>query len=514
MGVSIILATLSFCVGVAIALLSLHSSTVAIFLLVLVVIEGIFAIYIFKHNKEKENQINLGKITALMCLFCVLGIVRGQMYTEKVLPEELVGKQEKLRVEVVRERDERESVRHVEVKLIDNSWKSANIHLLLTLPTYPRYSVGERLSLSGELQEGGLILPKLPNTRTSFDYKQYLSIKGVQGMMIYPKVELLGEKSSSLLIYLSQIKTFAESKVQTQVASPESNLALGVLLGIDSLPQQEKDEIKSAGLSHIVVLSGFNVAILITAVLYVLRRAPLILRISISSLTVFAFMCMVGAESSLIRATIMAYVGLLATLLGKDYQARKALFFSMFVYVAYDPWVLLYDVSLHLSFLATLAIISTPLLESTFLETKKEKLWKEVKTLFVGTGIVILFTTPYLLYIFGSVSIFSIIANMLAVPVVPLFMLAALLTALLSFIPIFSSIVAYITWILGKYILFIAHIVATIPFAQLHFTIGIGTMLLLYAIMFLVYLWYQSKSGFTQHFNVKLLNQNEGIVSF
>jgi len=58
-----------------------------------------------------------------------------------------------------------------------------------------------------------------------------------------------------------------------------------------------------------------------------------------------------------IRATLMSFVGLLAMLLGRAYVAKQALILSLLAIVMYEPYALMHDVSLHLSFLATAGIV-------------------------------------------------------------------------------------------------------------------------------------------------------------
>jgi competence protein ComEC len=126
------------------------------------------------------------------------------------------------------------------------------------------------------------------------------------------------------------------SRIEMYVSSPASTLASGMLFGASSVSRELAQTFRTAGLSHIIVLSGFNIAIVIASILFVLAFLPLFLRITLASISVIVFIIMVGAEPSVVRATLMAFIGLLAMLVGREYVARHALILSFFVIVMYE----------------------------------------------------------------------------------------------------------------------------------------------------------------------------------
>lgn len=361
-------------------------------------------------------------------------------------------------------------------------------------PLYPRYTAGETISLFGKVT-----LPKVSMEHSSirtFDYSSYLLLHNIGSEMIYPKVTIIDENkdSSSLLSRLEKVKQYFLASIFNYVDEPSASLASGMLFGGSSMSQELVQTFRVAGLSHIVVLSGFNIAVLISFVLLILMFVPLIFRVIIAGVFVTLFVLMVGAEVSIIRASIMAFISLAALLVGRLYTARQALVLSLLIIVLYDPLHLLYDVSLHLSFLATAGIVYAS-------ETIKKVLYKVTsptyKEVIATTLSAYVATLPYVLYTFGTISVYALLTNLIVLPLVPVMMLVTffvVVTAPLS--NLLGIIFGYITTLLGKIIIFVAEKVAALPFSSVQTSISFVTMCFIYlaVILFFVIVLFKKKN--------------------
>ena len=187
-------------------------------------------------------------------------------------------------------------------------------------PLYPKYKIGETLKLSGKVSEPAVI--PTHDDKKSFDYSAYLLTKNVGSEMFYPKVELLDGGENTLAVLLGRWKENMIEKINLYISSPASTLASGMLFGNSGIEKELIQTFRVAGLSHIIVLSGFNIAIVISFILFVFAFLPLVLRVSLASVSVIFFVMMVGGEASVIRATLMVFVALLATFLGREYVAK------------------------------------------------------------------------------------------------------------------------------------------------------------------------------------------------
>lgn len=480
MKISLVTLITAFALGVSIGILYKHASIIVLFLGGIILLKII--LFIFSKIKKIEAVHLLSMI--FISLACMLGILRGEMYEEIQLPFELTQGKQTFIAEIISIPEDNEMTQTFDVSLAS----STDIHIRINSPLYPTYRVGEIIKVTGLIKEGEVILPTDIDTNAkSFDYKRYLHGKGIVGTMVYPSIEKIGQNQESFIYKLYKIKEKSLSVINAKIPLPESALANGVLLGTDTLPKENKDEVRTASLTHIIVLSGFNVAIIVAMVLFLLRFLPFYLRMLISSIFIAVFVVMVGGGASLIRATLMAYVGLLAMVLGRRYDALTALFFALGVYIFITPEAVLYDVSLQLSFLATLGIIV--LYEDVYDFINKYISYEGVVSVLATTISVMILTTPFLMYTFGKFSLYGIIANIFALPLVPLLMASTFTLLCTSFIPIISHAFAFISYLISSVILFIAHIVSLLPFASVSINISITSMFASYGII-LVGIWY------------------------
>ena len=346
---------------------------------------------------------------------------------------------------------------------------------------YPTLLVGDRVTLTGRVSKPKSSMEH--GRERSFDYSSYLHLRGVGSEMVYPSVMIdhIEDRDSSYAVRLQRWKEKLSSYISYYVDEPSASLAIGMLFGGQSMQKEIVDTFRVAGLSHIVVLSGFNIAIVISFVLLLLMFAPLVVRVIVALIFVILFVIMVGGEPSVIRATMMSSLALFALLLGRGYIARHALMISLFVITIYEPLHTLHDVSLHLSFLATAGIVYMSEAIHQQLGFIGSKMYRDI---IATTLSAYLATLPYLLYTFGSMSVYALAANAIILPLVPSMILTSFLTVVLALVlPSVASIAGYGTTLLGLAIVGVSQLVVMLPFSSIHITISVQSMLLLYAVI-------------------------------
>jgi competence protein ComEC len=190
---------------------------------------------------------------------------------------------------------------------------------------------------------------------------------------------------------------------------------------------------------------------------------------------------MVGAEVSVVRATLMSFIGLLALVIGRGYVARQALLLSLIAITFYDPVHLLHDASLHLSFLATAGIVYMSDGIHAMLIKIQSKSYREIITTTIAAYLA---TLPYVMYIFGTVSLYALLTNIIVLPLVPLMMFVTFLVVLFAPVShILALMFGYIDTLLGEVIIFVAHVIERLPFASLTVSVSSTMMCVLYVIL-------------------------------
>ena len=353
--------------------------------------------------------------------------------------------------------------------------------ILVRVPLYPRFKVGEKVMLTGKVTSPYIVMPH--DGSKTFDYEMYLRTRNIGSEMFYPKIVVLvsGTEGYSFITKLRQVKERSIEIISSYINEPAASLASGMLFGASSMSKELIQTFRVAGISHIVVLSGFNVAILISFVLLILVFVPLFLRILLAGIFVVLFVLMVGGEASIVRAAGMSFIGLLALLIGRAYVARQALLLSLVAIIFYEPVHLLHDVSLHLSFLATAGIIYMSDGVKNILQKVQSKTYQEIITTTVCAYVA---TLPYVIYTFGTVSVYALVANFIVLPFVPIMMLLTfLLTILAPLLYLPALAIGYVDTLLGNFIIFVARTVEHLPFASLTISFSFAMMCAGYGVL-------------------------------
>ena len=117
-----------------------------------------------------------------------------------------------------------------------------------------------------------------------------------------------------------------------------------------------EEQLRRAGLSHLVAVSGSNVAIVVGATALLVSGLALPLRVIACGLALGLFVLVVGPEPSVLRASVMGLVGLLALAAGRRAEPLHALGLALIVLLTLRPG-LVSSVGLHLSVAATAGIV-------------------------------------------------------------------------------------------------------------------------------------------------------------
>ncbi len=337
--------------------------------------------------------------------------------------------------------------------------------ILVRVPQYPSLRYGDKVVFTGKISTPKNFL-STGETR-AFDYQLYLAKDDIYYQMYFPKTFIVSHNNGNFVYEkLFALKEVLMQNITRMIPDPEAALAGGILLGVkQSLGAELLQKFRDTGVAHIVVLSGYNIAVVASAVAVTASFLPFTFRIIASVVGIVLFAMMVGGGATVVRATIMVLVVILARTTGRESDALRALFLAGGIMIAVNPMILLYDVSFQLSFAATLAlIVLSPIIEKYFLFVSQ----KMLRTILVATVAAQIFVLPLLLYHMGTISLVSIVANLFILPVVPIGMLSAFLLSVFALVPILGSALAFVSYVILAYMIFAVELFAKVPFAALH----------------------------------------------
>lgn len=258
---------------------------------------------------------------------------------------------------------------------------------------------------------------------------------------------------------------FAE-KVRQVIPEPQAGLGIGFLTGQkSSLPMDLADSLKIAGLTHIVVASGYNLTILVRLARKLFLKVSKFLSATASSIMILAFVAVTGMSPSMTRAGLVSGMSLLSWYYGHAFHPFVLLPFAAAITVCIQPSYVWGDMGWQLSFAAFMGVmIVAPLLQVYFFGNKDPGTVRQILGETIAAHIV---TVPIIAMSFGTISNVAIIANLLVVPFVPLAMLLTFICGIGVMLgaPFVEWIATPTTWLLG-YMTEVARIVSELPWAQ------------------------------------------------
>lgn len=191
-------------------------------------------------------------------------------------------------------------------------------------------------------------------------------------------------------------------------------LILGMTIGdTTQLPKDLEEELRRAGLTHLLAVSGSNVAIVLGVVTLALRRSALAFRIACAGTALALYILIVGPEPSVLRAGAMGAIALLALWRGAHPQTLNLLALALIVVMLLRPGIV-YSPGLHLSAAATAGIV----VWAESLASRFDRLPRPLALALGATVAAQFAVSPVLLATFGEFSIVAPVANVLAFPVV------------------------------------------------------------------------------------------------
>lgn len=359
---------------------------------------------------------------------------------------------------VAREPEVRASTQHLYVK-------SEHDLLLITTERYADIAYGDKVNFTGVLQKPEAFITEHGRT---FNYPGYLKAQGVEYVVPFAKVVVLSNEHGNYVIHtLLLFKKAFISNIESAITQPHTGLALGLLLGVkQGLGEELENAFRSVGITHIIVLSGYNIMLVVSFVTYMLALfLPVKGRIVVGIIAVVLFACLVGFSATVVRASIMAALALIAQATGRTYAVIRALVCTGIIMLVLNPYLLAFDVGFQLSFIATLGLILvSPHLKLYLGFMPKSFGLREFLTATIAAQI---FVTPLLLYQMGQFSIVSVVVNMLVLPIVPVAMLLTFLSGMVGFVSAsFAFPLSFAAYYTLAYIIFIAQTFASLPFAS------------------------------------------------
>ena len=361
--------------------------------------------------------------------------------------------------------------------------EAENSKILIYSYHYPEFIYGDEIKIKGELRK-----PK--NLSLDFNWEDYLAKDDIYYEMFYPKIEKISEgKGNFIKQYLFSFKHKYLDALGAVIPEPHSAFMGGLTVGAkQSMPKNLQEDFRSTGVIHIIVLSGYNITLVADTIMRILSFLPRMFSIGLGVLGIVLFALMTGATATVVRASLMAMLVILARATGRIYEITWALFLTGFFMVLHNPKIFRFDTGFQLSFLATLSlIILAPHIEKRLKFIPKKFKFREIASATISTQI---FVLPLLLYKMGLFSVVALSVNLLILIFVPITMILGFITGGLGMISTLISIpFGWASYLFLQYELFVVDIFAKLPFASFNIeNFPFWVMAIVYILYLVIYL--------------------------
>lgn len=361
---------------------------------------------------------------------------------------------------------------HVCSIVMDRDSLTSDGDALLTIVQNPQsgedirnFSYGSLISFQGTLNA-----PIVARNPGEFSYRDYLALNNIYATIHirgYDNVSILAAGNPNLFFryVIFPSKHFVVEVVRASMSGDESNFLIGLLLGDRTdMSAEIKNAFINTGTIHVLAVSGSHV-VLVVAIIYTLFgliRLTERWKIAATIFGILYYMVLTGSTASVVRASLMAIVVLLARLFQQRTNVYNSLGASAVLLLAYDP-LQMFDAGFQLSYSAVFSMAYfypklAALIKSIPESLEEIKAIDYVLKLFAVSLSAQIGTIPFTAYFFGRVSIISLLANLVVVPLVEIIVTIGFVAVLARVFSLwisicFSEVNHLLTWFTLKFVL-------------------------------------------------------------
>ncbi len=308
--------------------------------------------------------------------------------------------------------------------------------------------------------------------------EEFLSSNKANGIFVaaYPvsdsyEIKVIPEDEKPIGKTIIDIRNAIKNAIYRVLPDERGALAVALIIGDKSgLSAQTLNNFRTAGISHVICVSGFHLSLWSMLIFELLRKLKLNEKLSslICAFAVVGFMLVSGLTYSVVRAGIMMLVFLLGNIIMRKRDSLNSLGFALTAIALFNPFAM-GSVSLQLSALATLGIILysqcfAPETEQKIQKIKYKMLRKVLHSLISTlsvTAAATAFTLPVSLGIYGGFNFAVFAANLVAVPLAGLCMVLCALGALVGCVSTaIFNLFAFFGGALSEFLIFYARKIA------------------------------------------------------
>ncbi len=402
----------------------------------------------------------------------------------------------------------------IEVNTINGKKLEKSIQLILDIKKNkiknkcPKF--GDVVEITGVYEE-----PNIARNYKGFDYKQYLKSKNIYGTIDCVQYEIIANNKINII---SNIINYVQNNIKENMSNildeEQGALCIGILIGDrENISDITEDNFKKSNLTHMLAVSGSHITYIIVALTTLLSKTNRKFSLIITIIFLLFFTVLTGFTASVLRASIMGILTLLASILHRKSDTINNLGISSIIILLYNPYLLV-DAGFLLSYAGTIGIIFFSKKISNGISIIVNKINPNLlnieqnnnsKILFVKSIIekIILYVIsslsvtisaniviiPIMAYMFSTISFTFWISNILAGPIMEVVTIFGFITYLISIVfPMLAEFLAIALNLFLTILLKIAEISSIIPGASIYIkTPSLIMCVMYYLVIFILF---------------------------
>ncbi len=352
---------------------------------------------------------------------------------------------------------------------------------LTPLQDNPKIKVGHCLETVAEFQP--LMMPNLLNGY-QFNRQQFfqgLKATGFSDVSVHQiPCQNIGVKPDIFLPFFEKIRQKIVAKIYATLPPETAGIAAAVIAGERGrISIRQTAEYRDAGLAHFLAISGLHMG-MIAGLMFVIIRwilacfPSVALRFDTKKIAAlfalgmgFIYLIISGWQISTQRAFIMTALVLIGVLCGRKAISMRMAAWASLLILIFEPQVVI-SAGFQMSFAAAIMLIA---FYEKYAGSFSGRIGKDCKRSYLfcfGKGVIIyligivvadfvasLATLPFVIYHFNRISVYTSLANLLAGPIIALWIMPAVLLSLLL-MPF--GIETYALYFVGEGISLVNHI--------------------------------------------------------
>ena len=328
---------------------------------------------------------------------------------------------------------------------------------------YDNFNPGNKISFKGTFTQ-----PKSIRNPGEFDYKKYLLSEGITGILTSyddNSFHLIDSDYSTYQTTVFNVRKYIDKLIHKLHNQKTAGLLRGLLLADRTeIDFETKKNFINAGVIHILAVSGLHVGYIVLFLIVVFGRFNLYVRSIFIILGIFSFMLITEVPPSVFRATLMTAIIIISFLSNRSTNLLNSISLSAVIILFVNPQQI-FNPGFQLSYSAVLSIaLIYPVIqkEITLIGITNQKV--KAVLLFIGVSLAAqIGTLPFTVAYFNKISLISLVANLVVIP----------LTALIVGSAIITLLIGSITVSVASYLGITNNFLATVMFSFINFSGGL-----------------------------------------